>query len=247
MIYAKTWCPAYPCDPCVLNFNQSTLDQTGTEFPVVIPDTDFCPIGGGLAIAPKTSNRLQVFSYSEEAAAVSYFKGVRKWGLLVQLVPGSDPKRFGLPVTGGMTDGAPLPLGPLTVSYGGTIVLSVSGPIQGITPVGPGQIQGDGRRLVTFTGFIELPSTEVIQAIRFSPYGPLWQWHYRGPAMSDPQTVTIKWRWPGEFRYACNPLWNGHNAPYLWNYGVDSRYFLEWVTPYLIFYRTKIDEMGPTT
>src|SRR5260370_31067086 len=157
MIYDKTWCPAYPCDPCVLNFNQSTLAQTGTEFPAVIPDTEFCPIGGGLAIAPKTSNRLQVFSYSEEAAAVSYFKGVRKWGLLVQLVPGSDPKRFGLPVTGGMTDGAPLPLGPLTVSYGGTIVLSVSVPIQGITPVCPGQIPRDGRPPVTFYRVFELP------------------------------------------------------------------------------------------
>src|SRR5258707_1587514 len=144
MIYAKTWCPAYPCDPCVLNFNQSILDQTGTEFPVGIPDTDFCPIGGGLAIAPKTSNRLQVFSYSEEAAAVSYFKGVRKWGLLVQLVPGSDPKRFGLPVTGGMTDGAPLPLGPLTVSYGGTIVLSVSGSIHRITAACTGHIHRHG-------------------------------------------------------------------------------------------------------
>src|SRR5260370_34110979 len=165
MMYAKTWCPAYPCDACVLNFNQSTLAQTGTEFPAVIPDTEFCPIGGGLAIAPKTSNRLQVFSYSEEAAAVSYFKGVRKWGLLVQLVPGSDPKRFGLPVTGGMTDGAPLPLGPLTVSYGGTIVLSVSGPIQRVTTVCPGKIAGDGRAFVTFTWFIDFPCAALWQAL----------------------------------------------------------------------------------
>src|SRR5260370_31203883 len=121
MIYDKTWCPAYPCDPCVLNFNQSTLDQTGTEFPVVIPDTDFCPIGGGLAIAPKTSNRLKVFSYSEEAAAASYFTGVRKWGLRVQLVPGSDPNRFGLPVTGRQTDVGPLPRRPLTWRISWTI------------------------------------------------------------------------------------------------------------------------------
>src|SRR5258707_15714954 len=145
MIYAKTWCPVYACDPCVLNFNQSTLDQTGTEFPVVIPDTDFCPIGGGLAIAPKTSNRLQVFSYSEEAAAVSYFKGVRKWGLLVQLVPGSDPKRFGLPVTGGMTDGAPLPFGSLTVSYGGMVGFLVFRLILGICSCCPGRIEDNGR------------------------------------------------------------------------------------------------------
>jgi hypothetical protein len=164
-IYAKSWCPAYPCDPCLVQPPNQTQDNIGS------------------------SGNLVVYNYHE--GDTSYFLGVRKWGLIIDTVAGSfglpqtDPPQFCMVVNGktAVRGGPAVPLSDLTLTYGGSIVFTVSGPIHVMTtsPVGSDGLYG-------FSGYIEVPADNIIH---LGPGASAWEWHYDGPFQPGP--VTLKW------------------------------------------------------
>jgi hypothetical protein len=236
MIYAKTWCPAYPCDPCLVRSGSLITDNIGSD-----PQNGiiFCP---GQDPALPSGNYLNVINYYEGVDTSSYFHGVRKWGLAVQVVPGSDPRQFSLPVAGIMARAsAPLPLSDLTITYSGLTVLTVSGSVKILTQGPPQAPYPDGTQLINFTGYIELPSdAKCIQIAPGSLYNPagVWEFHYDGPVY-DSGPVSLQYRQPVQHHYSCAPLplW-----PHGWQYELSTA--LNGL-PQVAFYRTQIDELRP--
>jgi hypothetical protein len=236
-VYAKTWCPADPCDPCLLTWG-STVNSNGSDPILAYADTDYCPVDQSASLVPVNRSYLQVSNMLEESGATGY-SGVRKWGLPLNTVPGSSPLRFCLPVSGTMANGVPLPLGNLTVSYGVSgVVLSVSGVIKGITS-GPATIQPDGTSIAAFNGYIEVPDDGHIiyaQTLHFYP----WEWTWFGPVIL-PQQVTLQWS------LVVKDIWQCHYPvppPFNYHYQLASTYgpssgSLESVN----YYRTGIQEM----
>jgi hypothetical protein len=164
MIYAKTWCPAYPCDPCLVR-SPLTIDNVGS--------------GADNAI------------YNYHEGDTQYFLGVRKWGLIIDTVaasfglPQTDPPQFCMVVNGktATRGGLPVPLSDLTLTYGGSIVFTVSGPIHVMTtaPV-------DAYGLYGFSGYIEVPADNIIH---LGAVASAWEWHYDGSFYSGP--VSLQW------------------------------------------------------
>jgi hypothetical protein len=164
-IYAKSWCPAYPCDPCLVR-------------PPVTVDN----IGSGAQNA--------VYNYHE--GDTTDFLGVRKFGLIIDTVAGSfglpetDPPQFCIGVNGktASAGGTPVPLGALIMTYGGSTVFTVSGPIIVMTyATSPG---ADG--LYGFTGYVAVPADNIIH---LGEGAAAWEWHYDGAFQTGP--VSLQW------------------------------------------------------
>jgi hypothetical protein len=217
-IYAKTWYPAYPCDPCLINTTGST-DNIGSGF--------------------NPSGYQAVYNYHESDNP--YFLGLRKWGLFIDTVaaifglPETDPPQFCIPVGGTMANGTPLPLSNLTLTYGGSVVFSVSSPIQvmhrhptGGYPNNDGHYP-DGAFVEGFSGYIEVPSDGIIH---LGPGASAWEWHYDGPFY--PGQVTLEWFEPGERH-------SGTVGTATWVYDLSSSYGPE--SAGFSFYRTGVPEM----
>jgi hypothetical protein len=240
MIYAKTWCPAYPCDPCLIWTQNWTYDNSGSDFAQSEPSTAFCRADGSTGPAPHTVVLRQVNSYTLKPGVLP-FLGVRKFGIPVQVFPGSNPLRFGFYVSGRMLGGVPKPASDLTIAYGGTVLLTVSGPIQNIvvspiadvTPVGTFQ---------SFQGLIEILGDDVILAHVFAS-GNIYEWTY-ARLVADPQKITINWTWTTDRYWRCDQVNLGGFIYRDQVYTIYEPYPYGWTDPRVVsFYGTKIDEM----
>jgi len=142
-----------------------------------------------------------------------------------------------------MLNGVPKSPGALTVTYGGTVLLTVSGLIQNIfasaivdvTPVGSFQ---------SFQGLVELPGDQVIPARVSALSGNVtWEWSYPGPVI-DPQKITINWTLTTDRYWQCDQVNPGR---FIYRESVSTSYApypYAWNDPRVVsFYGTKIDEM----